>query len=231
MEDSLLIISFLAILVLFVLGAIFLSEKAIVKRKLKKAVLKRIKTFKSGEIAKTTGSINFVDPPLIAPLSKRECCYYHVLVELKVQSGKRAHWKKIIELEEYNKYIISEGSDHAIINHTNLRSYIVKDKNYSSGLFNAPDNHLSQFLEEHDYTSKNWLGLEKEFRYKEGILEKGEMVAVFGQGTWGAATAFGFPASLDRVLELKAPEKSHVYLSDDPNTTVGKIKKNQALIR
>ena len=55
-------------------------------------------------------------------------------------------------------------------------------------------------------------------RYKEGVLEEGELIAAMGKGEWKTADQAQLPDTYDRVLEISATEQEPVYLSDDPET-------------
>jgi len=100
----------------------FFSKQAILKRKLKKKVAKELSQFKDGAIAKIIGTIEFVDPPLLAPLSYRKCALYYVHVEEKVSSGKNSHWDTIIEKRISSKFLIKDGDHYAYINALDLQS-------------------------------------------------------------------------------------------------------------
>jgi hypothetical protein len=100
-----------AITIAVFISVIFFSKKAIIKRKLKKSVLRKIANFKEGELARIVGTVEFVDAPLLSPLSNRECSYYHVLIEQEVGSGKNSKWKTIIEEEISNKFLIREETN------------------------------------------------------------------------------------------------------------------------
>ncbi|MDC3132672.1 hypothetical protein OA501_00465 [Flavobacteriaceae bacterium] len=230
MEEIYIIIGTITLLLIIGIISIFFSKKAIIKRKLRRAPLKSILSFRNGDLAKIVGSVELVDPPLKSPLSQRSCCYFHVVVEQHVKSGKNHRWKKVIDIEKYNKYVLNQEGSYAYVNTEKLKSYLVQDKNYSSGIFNQPDKNLLKFLKEHGYDSKGFLGINKRYRYKEGVLEKGEKVAVLGQGQWKIASEFGLPNSFDEVLGIHHPTEGHVYLTDDLDLTTVKPKKNQAII-
>lgn len=230
MEDIYIIIGTITLFLIIGIISIFFNKRVIIKRKLRKATLKSIHSFRNGDLAKIVGSVELVDPPLKSPLSHRSCCYFHVVVEQLVKSGKNHRWKKIIDVEKHNKYVLHQQGSYAYVKPEKLKSYIVQDKNYSSGIFNEPDENLLKFLREYGYESKGFLGINKRFRYKEGVLEKGEKVAVLGQGEWEEASQFGLPISFDEVLGINPPTKGHVYLTDDVDITTGKQKKNQAVI-
>lgn len=205
----------------------FFSKKAIIKRKLKKANSKSLANFKSGDTAKIVGTVEIIGDPLIAPLSGRECSYYYVHVEEKVKSGKSSHWKTRIEEEVPGKFLIKEGEKYALINDSNIKSYIVQDRNYSSGFLDDAEEHLERYLNSKGYESEGFLGMNRTLRYKEGVLEEGEQIAVFGTGNWKDAATFKLPEEYGKVLEVTSTTGEAIYLSDDPDTTKKKIVKNR----
>ncbi len=199
------------------LGAYF-NKKATIKRKLRKAPVKRVFSFVNGEVAKLVGKVELVDEPLVAPLSNRKCSYYHILVEQQVSSGKSSHWKKLIEEEVSCKFVIRDGNSHAFIQGKDLKSHIIDDRKYRSGFLQDATEGLERYLNRHGYKSENVLGLNKTIRYKEGVLEKEEEVAVMGKGEWKEAGMIDLPDYYGRVLVVSATEDDFVYLSDDPAT-------------
>ena len=75
------------------------------------------------------------------------------------------------------------------------------------------------------FKSEGFLGFNKSIRYKEGILENGEEIAVFGKGKWIAAKLLDLPEKYGKVLEITSNENEAIYLSDDPQTTIKTVKK------
>lgn len=201
-----------------ILISFYYNKNAIIKRKLKKAPLKRIFSFRNGDIAKLVGKVEFVENALKAPLSGRECAYYHVHVEQQISSGKSSHWKTIIDEVVANKFVIRDGNEVAYVNSTRMKSYIVEDRKYRSGFLNDATKHLEAYLNRHGLESENFLGLNKTIRYKEGILEKGEKIAVLGIGEWKDADQLDLPDFYGRVLYINACENQAIYLSDDLET-------------
>lgn len=212
------------VIIALIIGGIFFlqfyySRKSVVKRKLKKAVGMKMSSFYSGDIAKLAGSVEIVGEPLIAPLSGRPCAYYYVLVEQLQSSGKSSHYSKIIEEEKSGTFLIRDGRYRAKINFDSLlKTYLVQDKEYSSGLGNDATATLENFLNSHGEKSENILGFNKSIRYKEGILEEGEMVAVTGRGEWKSAGEVQLPDSYGRILLISSGENEPIYMSDDPET-------------
>ncbi len=209
--------------IILVIGVIvfisfYYSKKAIIVRKLKKAAGKKISDFISGDIAKVVGKVEYAGEPLTAPLSGRKCAHYYVLVEEQVSTGKSSHWKAIIEEELAGSFVIRDGRYCAHINRQNIKSYLVEDRQFASGFGNDATPELERYLNAHGQKSEGTFGWNKTIRYKEGILEEGELIAAIGRGEWKTANQVQLPDTYDRVLEISATEQEPVYLSDDPET-------------
>lgn len=200
--------------------ALYFNKKAVIKRKLKKAIGKKISDFISGDIAKVVGKVEFAGDPLIAPLSGRRCAYYYVLVEQQVSSGKSTHWETVIEEEVAGKFVIRDGRHIAHVNCMNVKSVLVEDKQYSSRIGQDATPELEKYLNDHNKKSEGVFGWNKTMRYKEGVLEEGELIAALGRGEWKSAEQVQLPDTYDRVLELSSTEAEPVYLSDDPETII-----------
>ena len=198
----------------------FFSKKAIVRRKLKKSIPKRISTVTNGEIAKIVGKVEIIDKPLTAPLSGRKCAYYYVLIEQCVSSGKSSHWEKLIEEEVSGTFGIRDDQYCAQIDSKEIKSYIVQDRNFSSGLFADPPEEILGYLKQHDVETENLLGFNKSMRFQEGILEDGETIAVLGKGMWESVAHDQWSDNYGKVLKITSADKMPVYLSDDPKTTI-----------
>jgi len=206
------------VILIVVFISFYFSKKAVIKRKLKKAIGKKISDFVSGDIAKVVGKVEFVGEPLIAPLSGRRCAHYYVLVEEKVSSGKSSHWNTLIEEEVAGKFVIRDGRHCAHINNQNVKSYLVEDREFASGFGNDATPELERYLNAHGQKSEGVFGWNKTIRYKEGVLEEGELIAAVGRGEWKTAEQAQLPDTFERVLEISATEQEPVYLSDDPET-------------
>lgn len=227
MEVFLFLFVAIVIILIFVFNYFF-SKKAIVRRKLKKASFKSLSNFKSGDMAKIVGEVEFAAKPLTAPLSGRACAYYHVKVKQRVQRGKSTHWKTIIENDDTINYLIYDGEYYALIEDSHIKSYIVKDRNYSSGFLNDATPRLESFLNHNGYESEGIFGVNKTLKYEEGVLEKNEKVAVLGLGMWKDAKEFGLSSDIGKVLAISGVEQGYVYLSDDPDTLNKNVNRTQA---
>jgi len=197
----------------------YFSEKAVIKRKFKKTQHKKISEFKDGDVAKFTGTIESIDKPLISPLTHRKCTYYSVLIEQKVSSGKSSHWKKIIEKNDSNTFVIKGANASAYISGDRQKRHIVMDREFSSGFMDDPKLHLEEYLKQHGHNSENFMGMNKTIRYKEGVLQLGEKVAVLGKGEWKTSEELGLPAELGKILAITDYGNDYVYFTDEVETT------------
>jgi hypothetical protein len=211
---------FMAIMIVIVIAVILFNKKGMIKRTLKKSNLKRIAHFRNGETARIVGKVEVIGTPLKAPLSGRKCTHYHVLVEEQISTGNTTSWDKIIEDEHSIKYLIKDGSHYAYINDRRMQSYIVEDIKYSSGIWKDATERLEAFLNSYGKASEGFFGFNKTLRYKEGILEPGEKIAVLGKGEWKNAALLNLPEKYGKVLEITSNTEEAIYLSDDPETTV-----------
>jgi len=218
MKESIILIV-ITVTIIIVILAIYFSKKAIIKRKLKNSNYKRIADFKDGDIAKLVGCVEIIGNPLYSPLSNRECSHYYVHVEQEKSSGNSSTWETIIEEEVTSRYLIKDGIRYAIINDNKLKSYIVQDAKFSSGFWNDAGENLEKYLKSKGEESEGFFGFNKTLRFKEGILEKGEEIAVLGEGNWKDATSLNLPEKYGKVLEITSTEEQSVYLSDDTCTT------------
>ncbi len=210
------LLGIIAIIVMVVfLYYYYFNKRQIVKRKLKKTITTKMSDFQNGEIAKIVGQVEIIGEPLIAPLSKRKCAYYYVLIERQLSSGKL---ETIIEEEITGTFIIKDGRNIAYVNGENIKSYIVQDRIYTTGHFNNPTENLEKYLCKHGLETEGILGFNEILRYKEGVLESGETIAVIGKGEWKRAEQEKLPDNYGRILSITSTNAQPIYLSDDPET-------------
>lgn len=210
---------FFALVVGMIIYGFIFNKAAIVKRKLRKTQEKSISTFQNNEVAKVVGEIKYVEQPLIAPLSGRKCAYYYVHVEEYRSNGKSSSWHTIIEEEISGNVVLKEGNSYALIETGLVKSYLITDAKYSSGFRNDATQVLDNYLKKHGYKSTSFLGMNKSIRYKEGILEQGEKVAVVGKGTWKKKSEINLDIPAQSVLVIGAHENRPVYFTDDPEVS------------
>jgi hypothetical protein len=205
------------VILLVILCAFYFSRSAIVKRRLRKTPLRRISECRAGEVVRISGTIFPAGKTLVAPLSGRKCVYYHILVEKHVQRGKHSHWIDLIEEEKAGDVVIKDGDNYAIIKTEAVKSHIIPDQKYASGLFKDAGKELEAYLQQHGEDSTGFLGFNNTLRFKEGILEEGEQITVAGTATWKRRDEIRLQIPLYKVLVIGPDHDDQVYLTDDPD--------------
>jgi hypothetical protein len=209
-------------IIAFIGGIIFLgvyfNKTARIKRKLRKSPVRSMLEVQEGEVVKVAGKITMVGRPLTAPLSGRQCSYYHIKVEQYKRQGRSSHWATIIEEEVKGDVVLKDGSSYALIDTTKVLSHLVPDKKFAAGFMNDAQGHLQAYLKKHGVDSQNWLGLNKALRFNEGVLEPGETVAALGKATWKRKGQITQDVPSERILVIGSTDDNQpVYISDEPS--------------
>ena len=207
-----------AILVIIAVAGAFFSHDAKVKRALRKAPLATTRTFPVDTVATVQGTVCQLDgAPLIAPLSGRPCAYYEAIVEEYRSSGKRGSWYPIIREHLGQDFLLDDGQGTARVVMEHASVSLVKDAHFRSGMFEDATPALDEFLARHGRQSQGWL-FNKNLRYREGVLENGELVAVCGAGAHEPDPRAAPHGEQTRRLVLAAGAGAPLYVSDDMST-------------
>lgn len=169
---------------------------------------------------KVRGKVATLDV-LTAPLSGRSCAYYEVIVEEKVSTGKSSTWRTIIREVEERDFLLDDGTGRARVEMVAVEAAVEKDGHWSSGTLNDATPVLEGFLQRHGFGSVGWL-FNKTLRYREGVLEPGEEVAVLG---WAdheidpepTTSGAGYRDAPTRVV-VRSSVDVPLRVSDDPKT-------------
>lgn len=199
----------------------FFSKPAVIKRKLKKTIKKKISTFQEGEVGKVVGSITYAGKVLTAPLSGRKCVYYQIKVEVIRFSGPTAssRWHDIINEEVASDVVIKNGSDYALIETGLVKAHLIPDEEYYCSTRNDVTPKLEEYLKKHGRTRIGLFRIYKSLRFAEGVLEEGEIIGVAGKGNWKRKDQINLKIPSSRILVMGPDGNEPLYLSDDPETT------------
>lgn len=218
-----LILGFFAALgvVLFLLWYFSADQRA--RRAIASVPIRAIPDVIGGERVRVVGTVELVGS-VAAPLSARPCAYWRVVVE-EQRGAKNKRWVKIVDEHEGVDFMISNGEHRALVKTDLCQPVLDNDASYSSGFMNDATPELEAFLAERGYASQGWV-FNKSMRYREGVVEAGETVAVVGVGRWEAdperaPTAGGGyrDAKQPERLVLEAPDDGPLLLSDEPSLT------------
>jgi hypothetical protein len=211
------------IVIVFIIGFpiyfLYLAKPARIINKLHSIKEKKIIDVKEGEVVRIKGKIKCLGKTLSAPLSGRKCVYYHTVVERENDHRNRGispQWSHLIEEEISGDIIVSDGKRYAVIDTRLVDSYLVMDKEYRSGYLKNAALRLEKYLEKHGHKSTGFFGDNNSIRYKEGVLEEGELIAVAGKATWKTKKDFQFDLPVDKILLIHTDDWGPVHISDDP---------------
>ncbi|WP_298237685.1 hypothetical protein [uncultured Algibacter sp.] len=149
-SNFILFLVFIIAIIIFAIIANYFSDKNMILRELKKSKRKSINNAKEGEYVKFVGKALHANKPLIAPLSGKECVYYHTLIEQQDDDG----WEKYIEEKRPQDFFIQVNGELAIVklaNHYDFRKvHVVFDFNEEtkSSLEHTPN--IEKFIKKHN---------------------------------------------------------------------------------
>lgn len=210
-------LAFVLALVVIFYENLFHGRQAI-RQKLRQAAHFPINQFPEGALGKIVGQVVYLGQPLAAPLSGRQCTQYHVLVEERSQ-GQNITWNTMIETDARQDFIVQDATGEALVKMDRAQVLVIVDKCFQSGIppSNAATPQLEEFLAKHGHRSTKVLGTNRPLRYQEGVLERGKLVVVCGQGHWVDDPVR--PASRQLVLNQEADAR--LYVSDDESCLNG----------
>ncbi len=130
------------------------SDAAKAKRALRKVPRVKVKDMRLHQTVRVVGKVRYADEPLIAPLSKRPCTFFEVMVEEGRAKGNRVVWEDIFCSTRGRNFFIEDETGRAHVKFEDVEVVINKDSDsHSTWLKKAPEN-FEAFLNEHGMSSK-----------------------------------------------------------------------------
>lgn len=194
----------------------FQNDKIVI-RKLKNTRCRSLFEFKDTEYGKIVGLVKPIGEPLIAPLSRKECVYFQIIIKEKFIIEKN-NWKKIYEYKNDSKFLISEMGNHAIIKSNNQKSYLTKKSDYNVSTFSDPTKEIINFAKLHNIKITYLHGLTRRLIFTESIIETNEKLAVYGMGNWVNGSELNIDSKYGKILTIQSLNNIPIFLSDDPKT-------------
>lgn len=192
------------------------ERKQRILRELKKSPSKPINTVKDKEYVRLHGKVEVIDQPIKAPLSGRECVFYHIRVE---QKGDKS-WIKVINDTRQRDFYLNSGSEKCRIKSGDKNTtlvYLETDHKQKSGWKKDATPTIEAYLSRHGKSSKSWLfKANKTMRYHEAILEPGEEVVVKGNANWLRLDNPPKGFRYSRILEISGSPKNKLLVTDLP---------------
>ena len=200
-----------------ILGYVLTRYRRIL-RKMRQAPIRLIRDVKDGP-ARIAGKLGYVLPPLVAPLTGRRCAYFEVLVE---QQGNKGHWRTLVQTTGGQDFSLRDESGQALVHLDSTMVAVVLDAHFRSGFGNDASPELEAFLSAHG-TSSEGLVFNRTLRYREGVLEEGEMVSALGFARWevdpepSASSQIGGYRDAPMRLVVSSEGETKLHVSDDPS--------------
>jgi E3 Ubiquitin ligase len=118
---------------------------------------------------------------LVAPLSGKAVIWFNVQVLRERGSGRSRRWVTAVDEARGVPFLVDDGSgEQALVD--SQGAYIVVDPRFEahSGFLHDATPALEAFLVAHGMSSRNVLGLNSPFRYRERVLEPGDALSALG---------------------------------------------------
>lgn len=214
MEQPIIFFIIFSVIGIIIFLGYYFSTKNSILRELKKTRKKQISSVRENEYAKVIGKALHVHEPLIAPLSGRKCVYYYIHIQ---QKGDKS-WHTFIKEEKAQDFFLEVNGEMAIIKPYEFpkKTFVVEDFETKSGSFNDATPELERFLKKHGKESTGFFGFNRNLRYKEGIIELKENIAVKGIGKWKRLSEPIEGYSYSKILTLTGNEKEKLIITDLP---------------
>lgn len=212
---------FISLAITIIIISLFFSTKNIILREFKKSRKKPINRIKENEYAKVIGNAKHVNTPLIAPLSGRQCVYYHIIVEVKGDKS----WRRIINDVQSQDFFIETSTEMAIVKSAFMQKgtskcHLVKDYKENSGFRKDAPEKLEAYLKQHNKKSTVLFGLNKTMRYTEGIIELNEKIGIKGIAKWKSLKEPIEGYSYSKILTFEGSKKEKLLITDEPKALI-----------
>lgn len=218
-------LSFLSLAVLagaLVSAGVYWSPWRRLRRRVRRIPLHDIANAPEHEPVRIRGRLEYLDQraPLVAPLSKRPCVAWRIVVEESSGMGSTPDWAPVLDESESRSFLLRENGTLAHVDGALLTLVVQEDAHGGNSTFTALPSNLKQFCADRDIQTTTWfLGKEKRLRYREGILEAGECVSAAGIGTWRSDPSLegGDYRTSAKRFELRELSTGELIVSDEPS--------------
>ena len=142
-----------------------------------------------------------------------------MLGETHHRSKNKGRWRTTIDQRDAVEFAVEDGSGRAIVRALGATLLVDLDHATQSGTGNDATPELEAFLSAHGESSTALLGFNKSMRYREGVIEPNETVAVVGVARWEDDPGDG-AIDPDRGGFRDAPRKKRLALEPGPDGAV-----------
>lgn len=183
----------------------FLSSHERTRRHLGAMPIVKVRDVRPGQTVRVTGKLVLGESTLEAPFSHRVCAHYDAILEERFVVDWRETWHTVAHETGSRAFFLEDETGRIEIDPTRFDGIIVRDHHKSMG--EVDRDKARDFLARQGRTTE--IPGERALRYREGVLEAGEIVTALGK----ARSEDGVDGAKHLVLgEGDGP----VRASDDP---------------
>jgi len=161
------------------IGFWYWSDTATIRRALRKARHTSIAEAPEGSVVRIDGVIA-EGATLIAPLTGRACVFYLATIEEYVSNGRSGSWRERVREHRGVPFAVEDGTGRALVDPTDALVDVDIDTTSKSGTLDDPTDTEAAFLQRHGQKGAGWI-FNKRLRYREGVFQIGERIAVMCQ--------------------------------------------------
>lgn len=215
-------VAIILVILLIVVLSWYFSHGARLKRQLKAARPWALAELPEDTHGRVVGRALPLTEQLAGPLTGRPCVYYIAMVEEQRSTGRSTYWKTVASETRGVPFVLEDGTGRAIVDPNGAQVALDFDANSKSGTFDNADPVQEAFLARHGQKSQGWV-FNKSLRYREAMIEVGEMIAVLGSGVRepdpNAPPEAAYRGAPPTRLRLTSSARFPLVISDDPSTT------------
>lgn len=178
--DVLVLVLILSSMGLMVVALFIADERRKVIRRFNQTPRVPIADAAPGQEICILGTVQPDGEEFISPFTKRRCVYYEAIVA--ENKGSKA-WTEIIREVRCASFIVEDKSGRVLVKAKDLKIQLNEDLTDRSGFLNDPSAQYEEFLARHGQSSRD-KRYNRTLRYREGVFQQGEVIAVLGRIRW-----------------------------------------------
>ncbi len=168
-------------------------------------------------VRKIRGRVRAHEDLLRSPMTKRDCAYYHFLVEEQHthhtggrHGGTTTHWVAVVNDRQWVSLTIEDETGDVDVWIDEAEVVLKSAERESSGMFNSPPERLRRLIENRYGRSTQGLLFNKTMRFSESVLEDGARVLVVGEVVENKRGRLGFRKGVAKLVLSDKSEKDLV---------------------